>query len=62
MAFKNYLMRVIDAVLPDPGQPVREAAFREGERRVIARLLDGSRTSSPTGSSNCRSPTCWQRA
>ena len=35
MAFKNYLMRVIDAVLPDPGQPVREAAFREAYGETI---------------------------
>jgi len=35
VAFKNYLMRVIDAVLPDPGQPVREAAFREAYGETI---------------------------
>lgn len=35
MALKDYLLGVLGAVLPDPGQPVKEAAFREAAGTTI---------------------------
>lgn len=35
MSFKSFLIRAIDWALPDPGQPVKEAAFREAYGQTI---------------------------